>query len=91
MLGGGDQHKEQRSGANVPQAPADGDGACAPGMQGASGHEPLSATRHLREMEAMPLQAGAGGVQVASCVIQEVSVLALRYACNRLFLNRIGD
>ena len=91
MLGGGDHQKEQISGANAPQAPADGDVAFDPGMQGASGHGPLPATSHLIEMEAMTLQVGAGGVQVASGVIQEVSVLALRYACNRLFLNRIGD
>jgi len=38
MLGGGDHQKEQISGANAPQAPADGDVACDPGMQGASGH-----------------------------------------------------
>ena len=35
-------------------------------MQGASGHDPLPATSHLIEMEAMTLQAGAEGVQVAS-------------------------
>ncbi len=66
MLGGGDHQKEQISGANAPQAPADGDVACDPGMQGASGHDPLPATSHLIEMEAMTLQVGAGGVQVVA-------------------------
>jgi len=35
-------------------------------MQGASEHDPLPVTSHLIEMEAMTLQVGAGGVQVAS-------------------------
>jgi hypothetical protein len=39
MLGGGDHQKEQISGTNAPQAPADGDVAFDPGMQGASEHD----------------------------------------------------
>src|SRR5687768_17827701 len=65
MFGGGDHQKEQRGGANAPQAPADGDVAFDPGVQGASGHDPLPAMSHAIEMEVMTLRVGRRDVQVS--------------------------
>src|SRR5215471_6228309 len=64
MLAGGNQQKEQISGANAPQALPDGDVAFGPGVQGASGHAPLPAMSHPIEMETMTLRGGTEGVQV---------------------------
>ena len=64
MLGGDDHQKEQRGGANAPQAPPDGDAAFDPGVQGASRHDPLPAMSHPIEIETMTLRVGTGGVQL---------------------------
>src|SRR5688500_6434906 len=65
LFGGGDHQKEQIGGANASQAPADGDVAFDPGVQGASGHDPLPAMSHSIEMEVMTLRVGRRDVQVS--------------------------
>jgi hypothetical protein len=64
MLGGDDHQKEQIGGAHAPQASPDGDAAFDPGVQGASGHDPLPAMSHPIEIETMTLRVGTGGVQL---------------------------